>query len=318
MKKLAWLLGAMALVGLSACETDENNCGAVNCEEGQFCVLAQYTKNNIDMCTTNKVSYDLCGHEGAANKDTQWMTPDGMCVASSTGGCESNTDCETDEVCSSEGICVPESNVPVAPRLVRIDDLSDGGKALEDPGADIDAIVLKKANGATKYAVEVKDYHRADSVSADSGKKYIAANPAMALGEPDSFVDYATKGDEATECYIYKKGEKPRDPNVDRPFVSLGGKGGYLVVEMGDVMEAGDTLSVLELGGCKLQNTNDEKDLNTPGNPEAVDISISISGKVASDWAFVGSSKERVETDKKKYNGIFSTKLTDDMINSAK
>lgn len=314
MKKLAWLLGAMALVGLSACETDENNCGAVNCEDGQFCVLAQYTQNNIDMCTTNETSYNLCGHEGATSKDSQWMTPDGMCVASSTGGCKSNTDCQTDEVCSSEGICVPAGNVPEAPRLVRIDDLSpNDAKNQEDPGADIDAIVLKKANGATKYAVEVKDYHRADSVSADSGKKYIAANPAMALGEPDSFVGYP---ENQTECYLYKKDTTPADPNVDRPFVSLGGKDGYLVVEMGDVMEAGDTLSVLELGACKLQNPKDSKYLNTLGNPEAVKISISISGKVDGDWALVGTSEEKIKD--KNYNGIFSAELTDSMIKSAK
>lgn len=314
MKKLAWLLGAMALVGLSACETDENNCGAVNCEDGQFCVLAQYTKNNIDMCTTNKVSYDLCGHEGATSKDTQWMTPDGMCEASSTGGCKSNSECQTDEVCSSEGICVPAGNVPEAPRLVRIDDLSPNDAANhEDPGADIDAVVLKKAGGATKYAASVVGYKRADGVSAEAGKANIAANPAMALGAPDSFVGYP---ENQTECYLYKKDTTPADPNVDRPFVSLGGKGGYLIVEMEDSMEAGDTLSVLELGGCKLQNPQNSKYLNTKGISEAIKISISISGEADGDWALVGTSEENIKD--KDYTGIFSAVLTDSMIKDAK
>ena len=73
MKKLAWLLGAVALVGLSACDADENNCGAVNCDESApLCVLANNNKANVDVCLAKDKEpvYNQCGHDKAQDVAT--------------------------------------------------------------------------------------------------------------------------------------------------------------------------------------------------------------------------------------------------------
>ena len=57
-------------------------------------------------------------------------------------------------------------------------------------------------------------------------------------------------------------------------FVSLGGKGGYIVVEMSEQIEAGDIIDVLEVGGCTLQNTADGG--NVVAQAEKVKVQVSV------------------------------------------
>lgn len=316
MKKLAWLLGAVALVGLSACDADENNCGNVNCDESApLCVLANNNKAAVDICLAKDKEpvYNQCGHDKAQDVATMWYD-NGACTTRYTGSCESNSQCENDQVCDTVNKrCVAKTG-PQKPRLVRIDDLtelSDNDKKNgDDPGADIDTVVLTKASGKAVYVAEVNGFKRGDGKSAKGEDYSIAANPQAVVGAPSSFVDYPT---DTKNCYYYKKGTDPNASPV-RPFVSLGGKGGYIVVVMGEDIEAGDTLNVLELGGCTLQNTKDKKPQVAAGK-EAVKVQISISGKDG-DWALVGDSSSRVK--EKDYTGIFSVEISDNMLKDAK
>lgn len=317
MKKLAWLLGAVALVGLAACETDDAetyNCdNSINCDETtQLCVTKDYAKSGKAMCldkATKQAVYDTCGNANATVKD-QWIDEDGMCVTKYTGTCTSNADCEGDQVCNAKtGICETATDVKTGAKFVRIDDLSakSTDKTKEDPGADIDAIVLTKADKTVRYAEKVVSYSRADGVIAEAGKANFAANPQMALGAPDSFVDYPASND----CYLYKKGTTAGAPDVDRPFVSLGGQGGYLVVEMGDIIEAGDTLTVFELGKCTLRNTKDTSSEGKTGIGEAVKVQISLS---EADGTFVAIGDSSSKLSDKDFIGVFSISITDNML----
>lgn len=321
MKKLAWLLGAVALVGLTACDEElggvANNCGAVNCTaDAPLCVLADFTNKGQDICLTEdkKVPYDMCGHDKATNKDMQWIDVEsGVCVTRAVGQCETNNDCEEEGmVCNTETHVCEVSTAPAKPRLVRIDDLTEvsDDDSVDDPGADIDTVILTKADKTVVYVKEVKAYHRADGESAQGDDYSIAANPQAVVGKPSSFVGYP---DDRKNCYIYKQGTNPKEEKV-RPFVSLGGVGGYIEVIMGDDIEAGDTIDVLELGGCTMQNTIDGgKD--QIANKEAVKVQISVSGNEG-DWAVVGNSADALKD--KGYTGIYSIQITDQMVGSAK
>ena len=316
MKKLAWLLGAVALVGLSACDADENNCGAVNCDESApLCVLAANNKANVDVCLAKDKEpvYNQCGHDKAQDVATMWYD-NGACTTRYTGSCESDSQCESDQVCDTVNKqCVAKTGSQ-KPRLVRIDDLTElndnDKKNGDDPGADIDTVVLTKASGKAVYVTEVNGFKRGDGKSAQGEDYSIASNPQAVVGAPSSFVDYPT---DTKNCYYYKKDTDPNASPV-RPFVSLGGKGGYIVVVMGEDIEAGDTLNVLELGGCTLQNTKDKKTQVATGK-EAVKVQVSISGKDG-DWALVGDSSSRVTEED--YTGIFSVKISDNMLKDAK
>lgn len=316
MKKLAWLLGAVALVGLSACDADENNCGAVNCDESApLCVLGAYTSTGADMCLTadKEGIVKLCGSADATAKDTMWYNGEKeKCETKTTGGCSSDSDCEEEQTCNTQThVC--EGGGPKGAKLVRIDDLSETStdKTKDDPGADIDAIVLTKKDGTNAYAKSVLGYLRGDGTPSKEGEKTMAIDPTAALHEPDSFLNYPNhKG----ECYLYKKDTKKGE--AMRPFVSLGGKGGYLIVEMGDVIEAGDTLNVLELGGCTLMNRADGQ-TGTKGQPEGVEVRISITNNSnLADWKVIGDSEQAAKD--KKYDGILSIKISDVMLQGLK
>ncbi len=320
MKKLAWLLGAVALVGLAACETDDYNCdNSINCDEAtQLCVTKDYSAKKVAMCLSKdkQSAYDSCGHANATNKD-QWLDADGMCVSRYVSECESDLQCQTDEVCNTQtATCEKATDVTIAPKLVRIDDMSKADTSNQvDPGADIDAVVLTKANGTVVYAKEVMGYKRSDGkgkADVDVTNKMIAIDPDQALGAPDSFIGYPTN---TSQCYYYKQNTTPEDKTVARPFVSLGGIGGYLIVEMGDIIEAGDTLAVLELGNCELQNTKDGG--TQKGKAEAIKVMVSINQHDSvSDWSVVGDSEADVNAGE--FSGIFTAKITDSMINAAK
>ncbi|MEM6990048.1 MAG: hypothetical protein AAF721_06110, partial [Myxococcota bacterium] len=101
-------------------------------------------------------------------------------------------------------------------RFVLIEDLSDetGG---DFPGADIDAVVLQKANGGTFYAQQVL----ASGVT--------TGDVTEVVGAPDAFAAYP----DVSTC------------DISQGFVGLGGDGGYVIVSLGDALEAGDTLDTL-------------------------------------------------------------------------
>ena len=69
---------------------------------------------------------------------------------------------------------------------------------------------------------------------------------SKSLGSPDSFFEFPESVD---NCRV----SIDQDPD-NPPFVSLGGEGGYIVVEMEEEIENGDTLEVLEVGGCQFND----------------------------------------------------------------
>lgn len=111
------------------------------------------------------------------------------------------------------------------PRFLRIVDHSNatGG---QDPGADIDAIVVETTDGFLSYAAQVISY-TATPGSVSRGE------PSAALGAPDAFYAWP----DASVC------------SVSGGFVSLGGAG-TLVLELGAPLQPGDSISALEVGGC--------------------------------------------------------------------
>ena len=150
---------------------------------------------------------------------------------------------------------------------VRIDDLSEYADT-PDGGADIDALILKKSDGSQYFATSVEGFIFGNFGSAES------LDPMDALGAPDAFYNYSS--DDTSVCTI--------GTSDDRPFVSLGGEGGVLVVRMGAAIETGDTLTVLEVGGC---NYGDGEAI-----VEEISVQISVSYDIDSgQWVALGSGE---------------------------
>lgn len=338
MKKALWVLSALALVGFGfagcggeeecgdgyVCDNEEfcdGQCsGAENCfgedADGKvICSKCQYDCALMfpDTFKNCNESAGLCMNDascpaGMVAKDNGNGT--GLCETGDAKTCTTNDQCGEGQVCdTASSMCVDEGSVEATFKYVRIDDLSDkckmkGDKCeAKDPGADIDAIVLvKKSGGAAIYAESVTGYMRSDGIKAKDGTdSQVASDPAQALGAPDSFSDYANShigGD----CIYWKDKDAA---NLEHPYVSLGGLGGYLEVEMGGVIEKGDTLDILEVGGCNLINTSDGGKQTAVG--EKIKVSISMSGD-AETWNPVGEST----SDKDSNKGLLSFALTDD------
>ena len=196
-------------------------------------------------------------------------------------------------------------------KFVRVDDLSepcktdtDGLCHLDDPGADIDAIALVKAGKGTFYATTVKDYRRSDGATetlALENGRIPAVNPQKAIGAPDSFLSYAIEGVSDGKCIYYEDSE-----HKVHPYVSLGGQGGYLVVEMSEAIEAGDIIDVLEVGQCTLQNTADGGSQTAQAEKVQVQVSVNhhdvwkIIGEGAADSTSKGVISFEVTADKLK------------------
>jgi hypothetical protein len=111
------------------------------------------------------------------------------------------------------------------------------------PGADVDAIGLRKSNGGELFASSVED-----SRIGNPGSNEFADVSAL-LGPPDS------------NCEV-------------RNFTALGGQaeGGYVIVSFGDgdadaVIEDGDTLRVYEVGATLCGRYDDD--------PYRVSVSVS-------------------------------------------
>lgn len=236
-----------------------------------------------------------------------------VCVnASVSDNCSVDTDCEGGYTCNLEThACELGSNVDPQYKYIRVDDLSpacekdsDGFCHLDDPGADIDAIALVKSGKGTTYASTVKGYQRSDNATetlALENGKTPAVDPSKAVGEPDSFLSYATSGASDGNCVYYSDNE-----HTVHPYVSLGGEGGYLVVEMSEKIEAGDKIDVLEVGKCSLTNTSD----GGSQKAQAEEIKVQISVNSADGWKIVGTG---IADDTNK--GVISFNVTADMLN---
>ena len=166
--------------------------------------------------------------------------------------------CAEGESCVN-GVC-QAGTVYLNYRFVRIDDKS-ATDASEDGGADIDAVLLFKG-GSGEYitASDVVAYEH-------GGLPSEQFDSTEALGAPDAFYDYPI-----TETCA-----------VDGGFVSLGGIGGYLVLEFaeGTSFDDGDTISVLEVGNRQWSGGTAIED--------PIDVSVSVSRDPdTSVWEYIG------------------------------
>ena len=140
-------------------------------------------------------------------------------------------------------------------RYVRVDDLSNstGGS---DPGADLDAIVLRR--GSERFYANAVEYYAA------TPSEVRAQDPTAILGAPDSFTQYPDVSTCALEGYV-----------------SLGGAGA-IVVAMEEEIQPFDTIEVLEVGDCEY----------SPGNYAVIDqmeVMLSVAPELSGQWLVLGS-----------------------------
>lgn len=296
MKKVLFTVSALALAGFMFTGCEE--------ELGLDACLGLCTTTMKPICHVNSVTNNgVCGAD-CSKLGLVFDFGQNVCIKATVDQCKKDTDCELTHKCNMVShVCEPKQVTDREFKFVRVDDTSEVTAAdylnREDPGADIDAVVLKKAiGGQSVYAVQLHGYNRGNGKSDVEKKK--AYDPQAVIGAPDSFTSYP----DATKCQYYVTKPVNGEGGV-YSFVSLGGKpeagvkGGYVIVEMGGKIEVNDMLDVLEVGNCKLSNTEDG---STPdAKAELVQVSISISNAVDGSWVVVGSGK-----------GIVSSKITAD------
>lgn len=331
MKKSLWILSALALVGFAftGCSNDCET--ADDCADGEYCIEALYAAagGNDDtdsvevgdmFCSACPVDCDpasqypvcvasvhACAAQASCPAGQQFQVNGNTasCISDSVKSCNADTDCENGWICGASKVCEPKAADEF--KYVRIDDMSDDcttKKTCEevDPGADIDAVVLTKADGAKHYAVGVAGYLRSDKKTekdsyTDKNGVKSATDPTKALNEPDSFTGYPNADG---KCVYFTDANK-----TEHPYVSLGGKGGYVALEMGAPIVAGDKIDVLEVGSCELTNTKDGG--KQVAKSEAIQLQVSVSKD--SGWKVIGS-KTADDTNK----GILSFTISDNML----
>jgi len=146
-------------------------------------------------------------------------------------------------------------------QYVLIEDLSDTGG--EDPGADIDAVVLIK-DGVRSYAGRPVAYYFPPDTEP------LRSNEFEVVDEPDAHTTYPA----STGICL-----------VDGSFASLGGQGGYILVEMDEEIENGDTLEVIEIGGGCFFGDNGEDEARA----EEVQVSVSTADDLDGTWQVIGT-----------------------------
>jgi len=199
-----------------------------------------------------------------------------------THQCDTDADCPSGLTCFTEtnngtGACIPGDGRPdidvmddgdmasdmVATsdyRYVRVDDLSMQADTI-DGGADIDAIILDKGDGTQHFATKIEGFvHGGGTVTGDE------IDPTAATGAPDTFSAYP----DTTTCDV-----------ENGSFVSLGGMGGFLIVEMAATIDEGDVITVLEVGGCDFGTGE--------AIPEPVDVSVSTAREIDASWEIIGT-----------------------------
>lgn len=286
MKKTLWTLSAIALIGLGAYACGDDECDPAECATGQECIT-----NLLGDTACGWPCGSDCAAEGkeCVRSVNQCMAPcdegqtrgtDGLCISGTVKDeCTTKAECEENQDCIN-GVCTDlEDGGEKVYKYVRIDDLSATSKDLEDPGADIDSIVLiKKGTNQQVLPSEVVYFERADGTRKNPDKKSVAADPDI-VKSITSFKGYPSSTD---ECQ-YKE-------NDEYTFVSLGGKegdkAGLLIVEMGASIEAGDKLDVLELGDCKLSDVKQ----TSKATADEIKISVSVSDSVDGNWQVVVAS----------------------------
>ena len=242
------------------CKNDER---CVEEDEGFFCRVEPECESCGDdekpYCVRHEYGY-ACSYiaicpEGKMHDDK------GLCIKEVIT-CTLHEDCNEDQLCGKDNTCVPASEAANVYRYVRIDDKSAVTEPSAEPGADIDAVVLsKKSDNTLYYAASVVRYSPADTFAKDA----VANDSNKILGAPDafSFVRGSLENDDCT----FKKDDA-------YTFVSLGGEPGFIEVEMAGPIENGDTLYILELGGCKMTGTEDSE--SQVAKPEAFSVSIAV------------------------------------------
>lgn len=241
----------------SDCDADA---GLICSAQGQ-CVAGQLCSDDDDCTDVDKrcnkdrgvcESDFQCGDDNPC-PDGQHCTTSGYCEADSIepgdvgDDCSAKYPCKEGLVCGSDDKCEEPSEDALPYKFVRIDDLTSGNpKKEEDFGADIDAIVLDKADGQPSYAKNVVDYHHGGGFYEGKAENVVYDLASSKIkGAPDSFYEYP----EVTNCHLYIN----KDPE-NATFISLGGNGGYIVVEMEKAIEKGDKLDVLEVGDCTFDD----------------------------------------------------------------
>jgi hypothetical protein len=152
--------------------------------------------------------------------------------------------------------------------FVKVVDNSDNQASL-NPGADIDAVRLTKANGVDVFASTVIDYKPLAGVDISP----ISSLPDNILGEPTAFAvegeDFNTAS-EASRCSLNEE-----------HYLGLGGWGGYVIVGFDNYDIAnGDVITVYEIGNC-------QGNAGTPGYADAVTVEISVGRTIDEEWLVV-------------------------------
>jgi hypothetical protein len=356
MKKALWILSSLALAGFAfvGCDEDSNDACDGKCDaDTQVCAPI---KDAGHACVdTSKLSGKECFVDGAIVAGSALEKNsygDYICVKDDGGQGQVAKTCEDDSACPDKQVCDVktkkcETSIDYH-KYVRIDDLSDdaANKGKNDPGADIDAVVLvKKDTGAKAYAKRVVSYTRGENLSSVGDSKIYAADSSKILGEPDSLINYGQSAD-ADVCYYYAdkstcagnkkcdnsaseycgKTENATNCNLDNKdgadyldfnytFVSLGGNKGAIVVEMGDAIEEGDKLDIIEIGHCKLTNTGSKKAGEGFASNDATAENMKVSFSVSTDaqsFKAIGQGTANANSSPK---GVYSITITGNMIN---
>jgi len=328
MKKALWILSSLALAGFAFVGCDEDSNDACNGECDADTQVCAPIKGGTHECL-KKADIPKCidaSGNFVSGKVIEKSGSDLLCVADEenyTNKCTSNANCSgTTPVCNTvTGVCESAASATEF-KFVKIEDLSEK-KAGSDPGADIDTVLLVKKDGSVKKVASVVGYKRGDQKSKDNGKIY-AADPEK-IKELDSLTEYGT--DNAT-CKYFRDGsnsigtatapksecdsEKVDNPSAtcdyDYSFVSLGGKDGYIIVEMEGAIEAEDKLNIIEVGDCKLVNTASGSEIAAKNvKNEEMKVQVSVTSGDAAVWKVV---KEKAAASK----GVLAIDITADML----
>jgi hypothetical protein len=343
MKKFFWVLSSLALVGMGfvGCDGDDTDACDGKCDDSQIC--APIKGAGSECIAASAILDKFKTADGKALKECYVivkqtngdLTPE-VDSAKCTNYCESDGQCDSNSCNTSTHTCNPKGEAKTEYKYVLINDQSEGTKS-RDFGADIDAVVLvKKDNGGTKYAKSVAGFKRGDEIAQNSKDtkgvdKVNAADPEKALGAPDSLINYGGSAD-TDVCYYYKDGSNSAgnkkcdsddstycggkeecECDFDYTFVSLGGKGGYIMLEMDGAIEAGDKLDIIELGGeCILSNTGGKAGKGTTtikaAGTETMEIGIAVGSSDLTKFKTIGTGVAN--------KGVYSISISDNMFNN--